>query len=237
MFRELRYRLGSRSARVSRQERSIFSFRSTPAMTAVLGALTDRPWISSRSLPSILARMADRRAARRMFLDSFWRKSRGFLAKATPPPRMRLVRMLPAAGVARALLAEELARGAFHLSAALGGRGALPPVGVVGHDRLLQQGDVDPRAEQGLVDLHRVDLAAFGVVDGDFQHHALSLSSRPGPWPWPSCWLGRTRTRRWRRARRPGSAAGCFPCRRRRACGCGWCSGRAPCARPCACPS
>src|SRR5262249_53648955 len=74
------------------------------------------------------------------------------------------------AGVAGALLAKHLASRAGDLAARLRADGALPLVGVVIHQRLLQQLRPNLAAKLGFIDLDRVDLLAGLAEYGDFNH-------------------------------------------------------------------
>jgi hypothetical protein len=99
---------------------------------------------------------------------------------AWPPPFLIGVADAAGAGVAGALLAEHLAGGALDLAARLGADGALPLVGVVHDQRLLEQVLAHLAAELLGVDLEGADLLAGLVEYGDFDHG--SEPSRPaGP--------------------------------------------------------
>src|SRR5204862_6882223 len=80
------------------------------------------------------------------------------------------------AGVAGALLAEDLAGGAFDFAAGERAHGALALVGVVHDQGLLEQFLAHLAAELGFIDLEGVDLAAGLVEDWDLNHcFVLSL--------------------------------------------------------------
>ena len=87
------------------------------------------------------------------------------------------------AGVAGALLAIELAGRAGDFATGERLHGALPLVGMVHHQRLLQQGSIDFSAEFLLIDLKAADLLAFLVGPGGWDRTPDSLvGSQAGDW-------------------------------------------------------
>ena len=69
-------------------------------------------------------------------------------------------------GVARSLLAIHLLCRASHLGAALRAMRSLARVGLVHHDRVVEELFVDPRRECVDIQLVRADRGAAAVVDG-----------------------------------------------------------------------
>ena len=92
-----------------------------------------------------------------------------------PPPRRLLVRRGADAGVAGALLAEQLLGAAGHLAAAQGRVRAGALVGQVHQDDVVQQLLVDLAAELGRIDLDRADRFALAIehVHGDAWWHLI----------------------------------------------------------------
>ena len=83
------------------------------------------------------------------------------------PPPTRAASPTTGPGIARTLLAIEFLRGAGYFAAGLGFLRALSGIGLIHHDRVVQQLPAHPRSEFSGVDLVGADLLAGHVVDGE----------------------------------------------------------------------